>query len=113
MTAIVACASAKSPPAPEPLDEAEGDELVHVLREPAESRAEQEERDRDEIQPPPPVDVAELPVEGHGDRHREHVGGDHPRVARQPAEVGDDPRERRRHDRLVEAASSSASISAP
>ena len=93
----------EEPAGPEPLDDAEGDELLHVLREPAESGTEQEERNRHEVQPPPPVDVAELPVEGNRDRRRQHVAGDHPRVVREPAEVGDDPRQRRGHDRLVEA----------
>ncbi len=103
MTAIVACARAKSPPAPSPWTIAEGDELLHVLREPAQSGAEQEEGDRHEVELAAPVDVAELPVERNGDRHREHVAGEHPRVVRQTAEVGDDPREGRGDDRLVEA----------
>ena len=56
-----------------PLDDAEGDELVHRLREAAQRRAEEEDRDRNEPEEPPPVDVAELPVQRHGDGHREDV----------------------------------------
>ena len=53
-------------------------------------------------QRPPPVDVAELPVERHGDRRREQVRGEDPRVLREAAEVADDLRQRGRDDRLVE-----------
>jgi hypothetical protein len=86
----------------DPLHAAEDDELRHRLREPAEQRADEEDHDREEDQRAPAVDVAELPPQRHRDRAREHVGGEDPRVARQPAEVGDDPRQRRRDDRLVE-----------
>jgi hypothetical protein len=44
------------------------------------------------------VDVAELPVDRNGDGRRELVGGEHPRVAAEAAEVGDDVWERRRHE---------------
>ena len=80
----------EEPAGARPLHGASRDELAHALREPAEHRAEQEDRDREDVEQPPPVDVAELPVQRDGDRHREHVGGDHPRVALEAAEVGDD-----------------------
>jgi hypothetical protein len=60
------------------LDRAEDDELHHVLRQPAERRADQEDRDRDEEERLPAVDVAELAVERHGHRRAEHVGGEDP-----------------------------------
>ena len=48
------------------------------------------------------VEVAELPVERPGDRRGEQVRGHDPREVRDPAEVADDRRQRRRDDRLVE-----------
>src|SRR5205085_248471 len=92
----------EEPTGAEALERAEDDQLRHPPRRAAERRADEEEPDRDEEERPPPVDVAELPVQRHGDRGREHVRREDPRVAREPAEVADDPRQRGRDDRLVE-----------
>src|SRR5829696_6627252 len=92
----------KDPARADALDRAEDDELNHVLRRPAERRAEDEDRDRDDEERLAPVDVAEPPVQRHRHRRAEHVGGEDPRVLRDPAELGDDSRQRRRDDRLIE-----------
>ena len=74
----------------------------HVLAEPAERRADQEEHDRDLQDELAAVEVAELAVERAGDRRGQQVRGDDPREVGDPAEVADDRRQRRRDDRLVE-----------
>ncbi len=92
----------EEPACAEALDGPEEDELGHVLREAAERRADEEDRDRDHEEGATAVDVAELAVERHRDGRGEHVRGDDPGVAGQPADVADDPRQRSRDDRLVE-----------
>ena len=52
------------------LQRAERDQLRHGLREPAQRGADQEDRDRDDEQPPAAVEVAELAVQRDGDRGR-------------------------------------------
>ena len=90
------------PAATDPLQGAECDQLAHVLREPAEGRADEEDHDRRLEDDPAPVEVAELAVERPDDGRGEQVRGHDPREMLDPAEVADDRRQRRRHDRLVE-----------
>jgi hypothetical protein len=87
---------------PQPLQRAEDDQLGHVLREAAERGADQEQDDRDLQHELAAVEVAELPVQRRRDRRREQVRGDDPGEVRDAAEVADDGRQCRRHDRLVE-----------
>src|SRR6266496_6809006 len=84
------------------LDRTEDDQLDHVLRQPAERGAGEEDRDRDQEERLASVRVAQLAVERHGDRRPEHVGGENPRVLGDPAELRDDLRQRGRDDRLSE-----------
>ena len=86
----------------EPLDRPERDQLGHVLRDPAEHRADEEDDDRDLERLLAPVEVAELAVERAGDRRGEQVRGHDPGEVLEPAEVADDRRQRGRDDRLVE-----------
>ena len=86
----------------EPLERAEADQLGHVLAEPAQHRAGQEDHDRRLQHDLPPVEVAELPVHRPDHRRGEQVRGDDPGELRDPSEVADDRRQGRRHDRLVE-----------
>ena len=99
---MIASAVDHQPAGAEPLQAAEAGELEHVLRDPAERRADEEDRDRRLEDPLAPVEVAELPVDRLRDRRREQVRGDDPRVVVEPAEVADDRRQRGGHDRLVE-----------
>ncbi len=92
----------EDPARAEALHRAKEHELRHRLGHAAERRAEQEEDDREDEQVLAAVDVAELPVQRHRHRRREHVRGEDPRVLRDPAEIVDDPRESGRDDRLVE-----------
>ena len=48
------------------------------------------------------VEIAQLPVQRTDDGRGQQVRGHHPREVLQPAEVADDRRQRRRHDRLIE-----------
>ena len=84
------------------LQRAAGDELAHRLRRAAQQRADEEDRDRHDEQPPAPVEVRQLPVQRHGDRRGEQVGGDHPRQLLEALQVGGDLGQRRGHDRLVQ-----------
>ena len=86
----------------EALDRAEGDQLGHVGRLPAQRRAQQEQHDRALQHALAPVQVAELAVDGRGRGLGQQEGARHPRQAVEPAEVPDDRRQRRRHDRLIE-----------
>ena len=79
----------------ETLERAERDQLGHVLRDPAERRADEEDHDRDLQRHLAPVEVAELPVERPGDRRREQIRGHDPREVLEPAEVADDRRQAR------------------
>ena len=88
--------------AAEPLHGAEGDQLRHGLRRPAESGAGQEDHERDLQDAFAAVDVAELAVQRADHGRGEQVGGHDPGEVLQPAQVADDRRQRRRHDRLVE-----------
>jgi hypothetical protein len=84
------------------LQRPERDQLGHVLRDPAEHGADQEDDDRDLKRRLASVEVAELPVERTGDRRGEQVGRHDPGEVLQAAEVAHDRRQRRRDDRLVE-----------
>jgi hypothetical protein len=90
-----------SPPAPGP-QSAEGDQLAHPLRDPAEGGADQEDHDRGLEHELPAVQVAELPVQRRGHRRGQQVGGHDPGQVLDPAEVADDRRQGGRDDRLVE-----------
>src|SRR6266576_3136483 len=92
----------EDPSGSDALNGAEDDQLPHVLRRTAEGRTEEEDHDRDDEEGLAAVDVAQLPVQRHGHGRAEHVRGEDPRVLRDPAEVGDDLRQRRCNDRLVE-----------
>jgi hypothetical protein len=61
-----------------------------------------EEDDPEDEEGPAPVQVGELPVERHGNRHAEHIGGEDPGVLLEPAQVLDDPRRGGGDDRLVQ-----------
>jgi hypothetical protein len=89
-------------PAAEALHGAEGDQLRHALRHSAESRADEEDHERDLQHAFAPVEIAELAVQRPDYRRGEQVGGHDPGQVLQSSEVADDRRERRRHDRLVE-----------
>ena len=88
--------------AADPLQCAERDQLAHVLSEPAEYGADEEDHDRRLEDDPAAVEVAELPVHRPDHGRGEQVCGHDPREMLDPAEVADDRRQRRRHDRLVE-----------
>ena len=88
--------------AADPLEGAERDQLAHVLREPAQRRADQEDDDRRLQDDPAAVQVAELPVHRPDDGRGEQVRGDDPGQMLDPAEIADDRRQRGRDDRLVE-----------
>ena len=90
-------------PAPaEPLEAAERDQLGHVLAEPAQHRADEEEHDRRLEHDLAAVEVAELAVERPGDRRGEQVAGHDPGEVLYPAQVADDRGQRRGDDRLVQ-----------
>src|SRR5262249_55176627 len=86
----------------EPLQRPERDQLRHVLADPAERRADEEDHDRRLQDDLAAVEIAELPVHRPRDGRGEEVGGDDPREVLDAAEVADDRRQRRRDDRLVE-----------
>ena len=84
------------------LDRPKDDQLGHVLADPAQRRAGEEDHDRrlqDELAS---VEIADLAVERAGDRRGEQVGGDDPGELGDPAQVADDRRQRRRDDRLIQ-----------
>ena len=84
------------------LEAAEQDELRERPGQTAERRAHQEDHGRDLEHSLPPVEVAELSVERGRDSLREKVRGHDPGQVREPAELADDGRQSRRHDRRVE-----------
>ena len=90
------------PAAAETLQRAEGDQRRHVLGDPAQRRADEEENDRRLQNHLAPVQIPELPVQRRHDRRRQQVRGDHPRQMLDAAEIADDRRQRRRDDRLIE-----------
>lgn len=83
------------------LQRAEPDQRFHVAGQAAEERADDEHEHADLKHPLAAEQVAELPRQ-HG-RHRfgQHVRGDHPAHVPGAAQVPDDGRQRRGHDRLV------------
>ena len=84
------------------LQRAAGDQLRHVLGQAAQDRAGEEDQDRALQDRLAPVEVAELSVQGPGDGRAQQIRGDHPGQVVEAAQVSDDRRQRRRHDRLVE-----------
>ena len=91
-------------PGADPLDAPEEDQLLHRLAQAGQRGADQEDRDPEEEQRLAPEDVGELAVEGDGDRGGQQVDRDDPGVEVVAVQVGDDRRQRRPHDRLVEGA---------
>jgi hypothetical protein len=89
-------------PAAQALDRAEGDQLGHVLADPAQCRADEEDHDRRLQDSFPAVEVAQLSVDRPGDSGRQQVGRDDPGELRDAAEVPDDRRQGGRDDRLIE-----------
>ena len=77
-------------------------ELRHVLREPAQRRADEEDHDRDLQHELAAVQVAEFAVERADHRAGQQIGGDHPGQMRESAELADDRRQRGRDDGRVE-----------
>ena len=88
--------------APEALQGPERDQFGHVLADPAERGADQEDGDRRLQDDLPTIEISELSVERAGDRRGQQVGGDDPGEVLDPAEVADDRGQRGRDDRLVE-----------
>ncbi len=88
--------------AAQPLERPEADELRHVLGDPAEGRADQEDHDRGLEELLAAVLVAELAPERGRGRGGQQIGGHHPRQVVEPAQLADDRRERRGDDGLVE-----------
>ena len=86
----------------EPLDRAETDQLGHVLAQPAQHRAGEEDHDRRLQHDLSAVEVAQLAVHRTDHRRGEQVRRDDPGELRDSSEVADDRRQRRRDDRLVE-----------
>src|SRR5437764_1098410 len=80
----------------EPLQPAERDQLDHVLRQPAENRADEKDDDRRLEELLAPVEIAELPVQRRRDRRREDVRRHDPREMVEASEVADDRRQRGR-----------------
>src|SRR5207248_10550868 len=77
------------PPAAESLHGAKENQLGHVLREPAQRRAE-EEQDYGRLQYDlPPVQIAELAVNGSHDRLCQQTACDDPRQVLQSSELAD------------------------
>jgi hypothetical protein len=90
------------------LEAAEGDELPHRLAETGQRGADQEDPDPDHEDRLAAEEVGQLAPEGHADRAREQVDGDDPDVQVVAIEVGHDPRQRDRHNCLVEGAQEQA-----
>ena len=86
------------------LDAPEEDEHPHVLAEAGQGRADQEDHDADHEDRLAAVDVGQLAPERDADRAGQQVDGDRPDVVVVATEVGDDGRQRRTDDRLVECA---------
>ena len=84
------------------LDPAEEDELPHLLRQPAQRRADEEDRDTDQEDGPPPIEVGQLAVDRAADRRGQQVRGECPDVDVVAVEVGHDDRQRGPDDRLVQ-----------
>ncbi len=87
---------------PQALQRPESDQLLHVLREPGEPGAGQEQADAEQEHGFASVDVGELAVDGDRHRRAQQVGRDHPDVDVGALQIGDDPRQGRPHHGLVE-----------
>ena len=99
---MTASAIGNRAPGAEALDAARGDELPHLLRQPGQQRADHEDADAEQEDRPAAEQVGQLAVERAADGGGQQVGGERPRVEVVAAEVGDDPRQGRADDRLVE-----------
>ena len=77
-------------------------ELGHRLRGGADDPAGHEQHDAADEEQPAAVHVGQPAVDRRRHGRGEHVGREDPRVVLDAAEVGDDHRQRGRHDRLVE-----------
>ena len=86
----------------EALEAAEEQELPHRLAQPGEGGADEEDADADDEDRAPAEDVGQLPVDWAADGRGQQVRGEGPDVDVVALEVGDDPRQRGAHDRLVE-----------
>ncbi len=89
------------PAGAKPLQPAEQNQPGHRAGEPAQRRAGNEHRDRDDEQWAAPVHVAELAVERCGRGRRQHKRRDDPGQMGEPAKLGDDARQRGADDVLV------------
>ena len=86
----------------EALDASGGDQLPHLLRESGEQRAEHEHADPEQEDRAPTEQVGQLAVQRSADRGRQQVGRERPGVEVVPAKVGDDRRQSRPDDGLIE-----------
>ena len=102
MSPITASASDIRPPPPRPWTARKRDQLLDVLGEAGQQRADHEGDDGDLEQQPPAVEVGDLAPQRGGGGGGQHVGGDHPGQLVQAAELGGDPRQRGADDALVE-----------
>ena len=90
------------PAGADPLQRPEPDQLGHVLRQPGQGRADQEDDDRRLEELLAAVQVAELAPQRGRDRRGENVGGHHPGQVVQAMQVTRDRRQGRGDDRLIE-----------
>ena len=86
------------------LDAPEQDQLLHVLRQAGQGRADQEDDDADDEHRLAAVEVGQLAPERDADRAGQQVDRDDPDVEVVAVELGDDRGQRRTDDRLVEGA---------
>ena len=82
----------------EPLQRPEHDELRHGAGRAGEGGAQQKDADAPQIEAPPSVQIGELAPQRNRDRRRQQVGGEHPAVPGEPAELLGDGRHCRRDD---------------
>ena len=90
------------PSGAESLERAKGDQLSHVLGDTAEGGTDEEDHDRRLQDDLASVEVTELPVHRAGHGRGQEVRRHDPRQVLDAAQLADDRRQRRRHDRLVE-----------
>jgi len=99
---MTASAIGKDGPRADALDPPEEDQLPHLLAEARQHRADEEEDDSEREQGLAAVEVGELAVDRDGHGAREEEDRDDPGVQVCAVELGDDPRQHRTDDRLVE-----------
>jgi hypothetical protein len=98
---MAAMVTTSRPPPAETLQGAQHDQLGHVLRNPAQRGADEEQHDGRLQHDLATEQVAELAIERHDDGRGQQVRGDDPRQVVEPAEFTDDGGQRRRDDGLV------------